>query len=205
MEEPIKKNVNRTKVPAGQAAAVPSVLAKPSVKEPNEAFFGSLLILSIILSLVATIGYFGVAGYRYFMAAAREQAIPSIDGLPAESKSEQVASSEADRPNSAIVETGSAAVDKKSIEIKVLNGGTAKGVAGTYAEKLKGLGFAKATTGNSFGSYAGATLFFTKGQEASRDLLKETILKDYPALVLKEAVAGDKDMTTAPLVLILGR
>jgi hypothetical protein len=205
MEEPAKKGSGASKVPGSQGKGRVPVQSQSGVKEPNEAFFGSLLIFSLALSLVATMGYFGVTGYRYFKAVAHEQSIPSIEALPADSKDTMAESSEAENPKPTTAETSVAAPDKKTIEIKVLNGGTTKGVAGTYAEKLKGLGFTKATTGNSFGSHTGATLYTAKGQEASRDFLKETILKDYPALVMKEAVTGDKDMTAAPLVLILGR
>lgn len=179
--------------------------------EPNEAFFGSLLLFCLALSLLSATGYFGFAGYRYFKQVQAEKAIPSLDSLPKAEvaavvpESTSTSSTKPETQSAETTEKPAAAVDKKTLVLKVLNGGAAKGVAGTYGEKLKAAGFTKTTVGNSFGDYTGQTLYYAKGQSAEADAIKEEVVKTYPALVVKEAPAGDKDATVATYVLILGR
>lgn len=185
--------------------------AEKGRSEPNEAFFGSLLLFCLALSLLSATGYFGFAGYRYFKQVQAEKAIPSIDALP---KAEVAAvvpestpnsSAKPETPSTEPAEKPATTVDKKTLVLKVLNGGAAKGVAGTYGEKLKTAGFAKTVVGNAFGDYTGQTLYYAKGQSAGADVIKEEVLKTYPALVVKEATASDKDAAAATYVLILGR
>ena len=179
------------------------------VTEPNEAFFGTLLIGCLVISLLSATGYFTYAGYRYLKSMKAEEAIPSIAQLPSvETPKEPVMESAPSTEEKAVpapTEEKKESVDKKLIELKVLNGGAAKGVAGAYVEKLKKEGFTKTVVGNSFGNYTGATLYYAKGQEANLAAVKESVTKDYPSLSEKPAIAGDKDTTAAPLVLILGR
>lgn len=190
----------------------PVAVAKSDVKavsEPNEAFFGSLLLFCLILSLIAAAGYFGFAGYRYFKQVQTENAIPSIESLPKPempvvAKEEEKESAEKTTETSTGSEL-SAAIDKKTLSVKVLNGGAAKGVAGTYGEKLKAAGFTQTTVGNSVGDYTGQTLYYAKGQQAGADAIKAEVIKTYPKLVIKEAPTGDKDAALATYVLILGR
>ncbi len=177
--------------------------------EPNEALFGVILIFCLIVSLIAATGYFGLAGYRYFKRVQAEKAIPSIEALPKAEVAEPVPETSA--PVEKEVTTPPApspevvAVDKKTLSIKILNGGAAKGLAGTYAEKLKAAGFSKTIVGNAFGDYAGQTLYYAKGQSAGADAIKAEVMKSYPSLIVKEAPAGDKDASAATYVLILGR
>ncbi len=194
-----EKNANRP-------AIAPETIKEAA--EPNEAFFGTVLIGCLALSLIAAVGYFGFSGYRYFKAVKNEKAVPSIAALPVLEKKDE--SSESAERGEGEKETEKlaaevAAVDKKTLEVKVLNGGAAKGVAGTYAEKLKKEGFVKTTVGNTFGSYTGAVIYYAQGQEAGLAALKEVVLKDYPKLTAKEAESGNKDTTAAALTLILGR
>lgn len=180
--------------------------------EPNEAFFGSLLLFCLALSLFSATGYFGFVGYRYFKRVQTEKAIPSLEALP---KAEVVASipetPDPNRENSAETVAPAAdpstptVVDRKTLALKVLNGGAAKGVAGTYAEKLKAAGFAKTVVGNTFGDYTGQTLYYAKGQSVEADVIKAEVMKTYPTITVKEASSGDKDALAATYVLILGR
>lgn len=191
----------------------PVAVAKSDVKaasEPNEAFFGSLLLFCLILSLIAAAGYFGFAGYRYFKQVQTENAIPSIESLPKPETSMVAKEEEKKESTEKTAETStgsesSAAIDKKTLSVKVLNGGATKGVAGTYGEKLKAAGFTQTTVGNSVGDYTGQTLYYAKGQQAGADAIKAEVIKTYPKLVIKEAPTGDKDAALATYVLILGR
>ncbi len=200
-------------LPVADAGVTPPTnlpAAEAGRAEPNEVFFGGLLIFCLAISLVAATGYFGLAGYRYFKQIQMEQAVPSISSL---SKIDTAGSSETEK--SAVVSksetaesqpaTESVTIDKKTLEIKVLNGGSAKGMAGTYAEKLKQAGFTRVEVGNAFGDYTGQTLYYAKGQEAGMKIIQAEVMKAYPSLVTKEAPTSDRDAAVAMYVVILGR
>lgn len=206
-----KKNDDIESLPSSETPT-PQVEETPvtndkSDAEPNEAFFGALLIGCLVLSFLAATAYFGYSGYRYFKAMKAEETIPSISLLPngENKKSIELETTEKKEIASDPAIVAAVAVDKKKLEIKVLNGGTAKGIAGTYTEKLKKGGFIKATVGNSVGDYTGATIYFAKGQETGMTVLKETVQKDYPTVSVKEAESGNKDTIVAAIVLILGK
>lgn len=177
--------------------------------EPNEAFFGSLLLFCLALSLLSATGYFGFVGYRYFRQVQTEKAIPSLETLPkatvVEPAPETVSAVTENTETQSETSVAPTTIDKKTLALKVLNGGTAKGVAGTYAEKLKTAGFTKTVVGNAFGDYTGQTLYYAKGQSAGADMLKLEIVKTYPAIMVQEAPSNNKDATAATYVLILGR
>jgi LytR cell envelope-related transcriptional attenuator len=187
------------------ATVTPAQSLEQEVAEPNEAFFGTVLIGCFVLSLVAATGYFGFTGYRYFKSIQSEKEIPSIAALPAREVEAEVVENTKETPQEEVSPVKGSEIDKKALEVKVLNGGAAKGVAGSYAEKLKKEGFEKTAIGNTFGSYTGAALYYAKGQESGMEVLKGVLLKDYPALLVKEAESGNKDTTAAPLTVILGR
>jgi|GEM_PF-770601 len=214
MTEKIKKSLEPVipeVVPEETDTNPPSVAVKPviEVKEPNEAFFGSLLLSCLVISLLATTGYFGYSGYRYFKAMKAEQSIPSIAALPTAEALAQTEGAPEEVPKEEDSEKPVVAEmkgpEKSTLAVKVLNGGAVKGVAGVYVEKLKKDGFTKTLVGNSFGSYTGVTLYYAKDQESGMAVFKEAVLKDYPKLVMKPAEAGNKDTTAAPLTLILGQ
>lgn len=215
MEDPSAKNaVADTKETTPETESISNSIEQTEPEkgraEPNEAFFGSLLLFCLVLSLLSAAGYFGFAGYRYFKQVQAEKAIPSLEALPKAETPEPVpteVASEKEKPAETPAPTSETAplVDKKTLSIKVLNGGAVKGVAGTYAEKLKTAGFTKIAVGNAFGDYTGQALYYAKGQSAGADAIKTEVVKTYPALSVKEAPSGDKDAAAATYVLILGR
>lgn len=206
VETPVTAEESVQKAKGEGAVAQTTQSLEQEVAEPNEAFFGTILIGCFALSLIAATGYFGFVGYRYFKSVQSEKEIPSITLLPAkEVVDENVNEASEVVPKEEAAPAQNSGIDKKVLEVKVLNGGAAKGVAGTYAEKLKKEGFEKTAVGNTFGSYAGAALYYAKGQELGMEILKEVLLKDYPKALIKEAEAGNKDTTAAPLTIILGR
>lgn len=206
--EVVNASTETTRVAAPPRSAMPS--DTKGAKEPNEAFFGSLLLFCLALSLLAATGYFGIAGYRYFRETQAEQSILSIESLPKPEVADTPKEGEKPPAEKMTMENPASsekapAIDKKTLSLKVLNGGSAKGVAGAYGEKLKQAGFAKTVVGNSVGDYTGQTLYYAKNQAAAADAIREEVLKAYPKLVVKEAATADKDASAAPFVLILGR
>lgn len=205
-ETPVNAEESAQEVKGEGVAAQNAQSLEQEVAEPNEAFFGTVLIGCFILSLIAATGYFGFVGYRYYKSVQSEKEIPSITLLPVkETESENANEENEAAPGDEAAPAENPVIDKKTLEVKVLNGGAAKGVAGTYAEKLKKEGFEKTVIGNTFGSYTGAALYYAKGQESGMEVLKVVLLKDYPKALIKEAEAGNKDTSAAPLTIILGR
>lgn len=172
----------------------------------DESLMGTLLIVSLVICLLAATGYFGYAGYRLYRTAKAEQSIPSIDGLAVQEVSAPAATeptSEAPKAEEKPPETP--AIDKAKANIKVLNGGAAKGSASTYMETLKKAGYSAAVFGNSFGSYKGVTLYYATGKEKEAEAIKQDIVTTYPAVTVKAAPQGDKDAAAATFVVILGQ
>lgn len=177
--------------------------------EPNEAFFGSVLIVCLALSLIAATGYFGVAGYRYYQQYKAEQAAPSIESLP---KAEvEVADSQTPteippaqndpttQPNDETMKQA------KAIAIKVLNGGAAKGSAGTVAAVLQKEGFTSVSVGNTLADFTGVTVYFASGLESAAGVVRTVLMSSYPKAEIKPVVTTNKETTAAPLTIILGK
>jgi hypothetical protein len=97
-----------------------------------------------------------------------------------------------------------AAMKAKNTDIKVLNGGAAKGSAGVVAEALKKAGYTKVTTGNTLGDYTGTTVYFSVGLDQEAGAVKQALLS-WPATVTKEAPQGNKETAQAPLTVIVGK
>jgi hypothetical protein len=178
-------------------------------QEPNESLFGSALLFTLSLALLAVTGYFGYSGYKFYRLAQSEKAIPSIEGIvqPAEPMSEVPAPAAEipapSKPEQPVPEAPT--IDKKAMVVKVLNGGAAKGSASTFTETLKKAGYASATFGNSFGNYTGVTVYYGAGRKAEGEALVVDVQKTYPKAVAKEAPQGDRDAAAAAFVVILGK
>ncbi|MEP7162561.1 MAG: LytR C-terminal domain-containing protein [Candidatus Moraniibacteriota bacterium] len=181
--------------------------APPVSPDTSESFLGSMLVIALVLILIGVTAFFGFFGYRVWRQGQAVKNAPSIErlsfektappvgGMPSESKEETPTT-----PASSATE-----VNKATLEVKVLNGGAAKGSAGTFTETLKKAGYTKAAVGNSIRDYKGVTVYFAKDKETEAQALKEDVVKTYPSAITAPALANDKDSASAPLVVILGR
>ncbi len=86
-----------------------------------------------------------------------------------------------------------------------MNGGAAKGTAGTVAEMLKQAGYTKVTPGNTVKDYSGTVIYHAAGLEQEAAALKEALIKKYPTVSISPAVAGNKETSMAPLTVIIGK
>lgn len=186
--------------------STPSLVTPPEALQSKEAWLGGVLVLVLCLLLLVLTGTFGYFGYRLWKAAQVEQSTPSIQELgehipPRAPDVNPDTSTPTTTPaiSSALVQ------DKATVEVKVINGGAAKGSASTLTELLKKAGYTKATFGNSAKDHTGTIIYYSGSAQVAAETLKETVIKTYPKVTLAPAQAGDKDATAATVVVVLGK
>ncbi len=168
---------------------------------------GKGILLGIILLLLAGAGFFVMLGYRVIQIG--EDTRESIEGLASTSAvsdmavervsvQEPATSPEESQPTND-------AIDKSTLEISVLNGGGPKGSATAVADLLKSDGYIKTTAGNSSGDYSGFVVYRKAGSEEAADAVMKTLSVKYPSVIVKENDAGKSEVSSAPIVVIIGR
>jgi len=90
--------------------------------------------------------------------------------------------------------------DKNSLTINILNSTTKKGVAGTLAQSLESLGYAKATTGNEKKLYATTTIIIKEDRVSYGPALLEEIKKSY----LDAILIATPDTSSFDVTVIIG-
>lgn len=192
-------------VEAAPAEVVASPQAPLAAKERNEVFLGGMVVAIICLLLLILAGTFGYFGYRLWQSAQIERTTPSIQELgekPVTDMPQVAAPTPVAEPTPAPAPAPSA--DLAAVEVKVLNGGAAKGSASTLVDLLKKAGYTKASFGNSVANHTGTTIYYTITSQSAAETLKATVAKTYPAVTVAPAKAGDKDATAAAIVVVLG-
>lgn len=186
-------------------------------KEANEVFLGGMVVGVLLLLLLILIGTFGYFGYRLWKSAQVERSIPSIQEL-GEKPGSVVSESVVETPppaslsaptsqttSSPTTETEVASLDIALVEVKVLNGGAARGSAGTLVDILKKAGYSKAAFGNTVADYTGTKIYYGTNAQSAAEKVKELVSKTYPTVVIAPAEANNKDATAASVVVILGK
>jgi hypothetical protein len=186
--------------------------SKPAGKK--EHLFGTLLIGLLIV--VVCFGLFGVGfgAFTLWKMQSSQNESPSISGLmttPAENEAETATQEvkEMIAPESQAQEKVESSEEglkaAQGLDVIVMNGGGAKGVATEVASVLKKEGFTKVSVGNTTGDFTGTVLYFKKEMSKEAEALKAKLVSSYPKLVTKEALASDKETQTASLTLIFGK
>lgn len=184
---------------AGQSVA-PTVSHGP--------LFGGLLFSLMLLLAGVALGMMGWGMYRGWRLSQEQAVLPSIALLPGEAaplveeKIPPTSTPAVPAPEEHAAETLKKA---QETEIKVLNGGAAKGSATVVTTMLKKTGYIKVTTGNTIGDYTGVVVYFAPSFEAVATGLKETLTQSYPKVETKPALKENKETTQAPLTVILGK
>lgn len=176
--------------------------------DSREPLFGVLLLATLLLFTILSLAGVGWSAYSKWKTSREEAARPSISTLARqeESKKEEAGAEALSSADSAEEKRQEAApVDKKTLEIAVLNGGVAKGSAAVAADLLKKEGYAKVTASNAQGDYAGVTVYFSVSLEKAAEAVKESLLKKYPAATAKAALVGNKETSAAPVTIIIGK
>ncbi len=182
-----------------------------STKGSNEVFLGGMIITVLCLLLILLTGTFGYFGYRLWQSSQVTRSTPSIQELGEKiGENKTVVAPTTAEPASPTVTVPSTpaetpAVDKATVEVKILNGGGIRGSASTLTDLLKKAGFTKAVFGNSVADFTGTTIYHSADAAKAAELIKEEVIKNYPKVTLMPATAGDKDKTAASVVVILGK
>ena len=86
-----------------------------------------------------------------------------------------------------------------------MNGGAAKGSAGSLADFLKKEGYNKITIGNTLNNYTGAILYYAPDVEKEVASIKENVAKKYPQIKTLPADIKNKETSVAQVTIILGK
>lgn len=176
------------------------------------ALFGKILFVVIVFLVLGVIGAIAWGGYRGFQMNTKQAALPSIATLSTEETApSEVAPVEEkavvpEKKNGETVPTNDEVIKSaKSTEIHVLNGGAAKGSAGTAADALKKNGYTKTVIGNTLNDFSGVAVYYAPEKEKEAGQVKLDLIKTYPAITTRPADATKKETALASLVLILGK
>lgn len=179
----------------------------------KERTFG--IILFGLLILVVCLGLFG-AGFGAFTLWKSQLAhkdAPSISGLSSvevaqtqgAAPTEEEVSQEAKTTTAATAIADEDLKKAQGLDVIVMNGGGAKGVATEAADFLKKEGFTKTTVGNTKGDFAGTVVYFKKGQDKEAEAVKQKLATKYTSITAKEAVTSDAETATATITVIFGK
>lgn len=94
---------------------------------------------------------------------------------------------------------------KDKLDVKVMNGGAAKGSAGKISEFLKTSGYTAVKIGNAVGDYIGVTVYYLDGNQGNAEALKQALAKDYPQVQTKTATSSKTEEGSAPVVVMVGK
>jgi len=176
----------------------------------RESLWGAVLFAGMLLFVVASIGGVGWAAYTKWQSERVAKSQPSIIVLPEQSNEQRsvtpkeearaVGSTEAkEQPASDNITAA------KKLEISVLNGGAAKGSAGTLANFLKQEGYGKTDSGNTLRDYAGVGVYYASGLEKEALAVKESVAKKYPQAKILPADSQNKETSVSQITIILGK
>ncbi len=179
-----------------------------TVRPSRQPFFGTLLFSVLVLIILVAVGLLSWWGYRGWRFTEERSTLPSIASLEVVPETqENTAPEEVAKPvEQAPTASKEEALKKvQAIDIKVMNGGAAKGSAGILGESLKKGGYTKVSVGNTTGNYTGTVIYFASGLDQEAATLKETLVKTYPKVETKAALAENKETSLSPLTVILGK
>lgn len=181
-------------------------------KHSNEPFFGTLLFSFLALILLAVVAGAAWGVYRGFRLNQEQTALPSIGSLSVQEEKVEtpeppktVKETPTSQENPQVAPDATVLLKAKGTDVKVLNGGAAKGSAGTVAESLKKAGFTKVTSGNALKDYTGVTVYYAAGLDKEAQSLKMEVAKTYPKAEAKAALKDNAETTQANLTVILGK
>lgn len=172
---------------------------------PMKEVFSTIFFLFVVAGLLW--------GWNHWQATIQgaKDTRPSIGALATESKSSVSESKDpvAEAPVSVVEEkkpvVSSNSTAKETLDVKVLNGGAAKGSAVKVQDLLKKSGYVKAQSGSSVGNYTGTTVYYLGSNEASATAIQQLLVKDYPSASVKMATSSSAENGSASIVVMLGK
>lgn len=176
----------------------------------HESLWGAVLFAGMLLFVVASVSGVGWVAYSEWQSDRMAKSQPSITVLSEQQggnknvvPAEPAKTSESEpAQESSMSESVQAA---KKLEISVLNGGVAKGGAGTLANFLKQEGYSKTDSGNTLKDYVGVSVYYTSGLEKEAEVIKESVVKKYPQVKILPADTKNKETSVSQITIILGK
>lgn len=195
-------------IPEKESVSLVEGEATPAIHETNESFLGSVLVLVLVILLVGAAVFFAFFGYRIWRDSQIVRNTPSIQKIVTDAPAIPAPTTSPVIVEEAKPETTTPSVtpiDKTTLDVKVMNGGAAKGSAGTFGETLKKAGYTKTTVGNTTSDYTGVAIYYAAGKQKEAESLQGDVAKTYPQVTLLETKTGNADTAGATLVVILGK
>jgi len=174
-------------------------------RSSRQPLFGTLLFSGLVLMMLVVVALLSWWGYRGWNFTQERSALPSIAALPITEEKTESSVPVKEEPKTEEPSQEELVKKTKAADIKVLNGGAAKGSAGVLGEALKKEGYTKISVGNTTGNYTGTTIYFASGLDQEAATLKASLLKSYPKTETKPALIDNKETTQASLTVILGK
>ena len=165
-----------------------------------------LILLAIGIVILAAIAGMGYWIWAKFKPAQEENKI-SIANLTEEPKKE--GSVQEEPASSAGEESTSPAAEEKAvapaeINVKVLNGGAAAGMAGKIKNTLAAKGYAKTEAANAnLSGYTGVIIYYQAAFAEQAQSVREILKPSYSAIEIKEGINTKEP--SGDMVVILGR
>ena len=203
------KKIKKEAIPEEEIVVAEEPKAKK--KSHKEHVLGAFLLGGLIAVVMLGLAGAGFGTYSLWQQQSAESQSPSISGLPtAEALSEDPAevtegAPETTKETEKNTTTDEALKKAQALDVIVMNGGGAKGVASTTAETLKGKGFSKVTIGNTKGDFTGTTVYAKKGNQEAGEAVVSVLKATYPSIVYKEALSSDAETQTATVTIIFGK
>lgn len=176
----------------------------------RESLWGTVLLACMLIFVVASIGGVGWVAYTKWRSERVAKSQPSITILSSQANEEKNTAPAEAVPATDSTKTGESSTDDtamaaKKLTISVLNGGGAKGSAGTLTEFLKTAGYSQAVAGNTVNNYMGVVLYYALGLEKEILVVKESVVKKYPQAKVLPADTKNKETSVSQVTIILGK
>ncbi len=183
---------------------------KETKKNSREPLFGVILLGAIVFFLLLAVAGIAWAIYGGVAQNQAEKNEPSITTLGEEAKEEeeipQTAPAENPTPPPSSEQAVPAAPEESKImAVSILNGGAAGGSAGKLVTALKQEGYTQVTASDSTGNYTGVVIYHAANLANEAEALKSAVAKTYPKVTVLAAVSSNKETSTSPLTIIIGR
>ena len=177
-------------------------------KNHKEHVWGTLLLATLII--IVCFGLFG-AGFGAFVLWQKQTAqneAPSIHSLadqPASIKTNTEEKEVLSENKPATQEMGEILKKAQGLDVIIMNGGGAKGVATEAADYLKGKSFSRVTVGNTKADFVGAVIYYKKDYAEEAGVVKDQLKSKYPAFTTQEADSANPETATATITVIFGK
>lgn len=173
----------------------------PVARSSRDDLFGKGIMSFVALLVLAGATFFVLLGYRIIRG--RDDSRESISTL---SPVQEQPVAESVQPEPVAMEVApQKEPDKATLQVTVMNGGSAAGSAAKATDILKKAGFSKAETGNADGNYTGVTVYYKTDSQQAAQLVRDALSTTYKNAVISPEDTKKPETGKTPVVVILGK